>query len=404
MVKTVSGRAMRMIEEDIAISNEANKHVAEEGIGEGFDVSAAVEKINRPTPSGRAEGLHALITFMRSYNITSVSRVDSFEQTISARLVELLEGTNSSMEKRLCCKLAKLLALSVGAGSDDFFGRFELPLHQLAADENCAADEDLRRYALFTLSFVSFVCKSEPNNDLWLLCEKIMSDASDEVPYSLGLKATAAECWLLLATIVPRETVMEHSRECVFVAMKDALEAIYSDPAAVTGSSLSDADVEVVLTTGIAFLFEVADSLTPRHAEQTAALLCKDAHAVYEASNMVVAVARAHEDRAEFSAAEDFLLYGTRLSGEERVVPLHDGEARIDSFRSVIVLEALSKVMGTGLLNVVRLYPVVRDILRLEEVHGHMGEVWRDEAAAAAVREAIMPPQSRHAKAHGVVF
>jgi hypothetical protein len=193
-----------------------------------FDISEAVEKIGEKRATIREKGLESFIKFLRSISpLPFKAAIASHEETLYTLLVRILKRPSSVKEGKLCCELLNLLALVNGANEEDFFTQFESTLKQTVQG---GALEELREYALFTLTFMSYICSNEANEWVWNFCEQILTDSAEALPYTIGLKATAAECWLLIATNMGEEAVLEHSCECVFESFHELLEEAATVP------------------------------------------------------------------------------------------------------------------------------------------------------------------------------
>ncbi len=214
--------------EDVNIVVEDGDAVDEKKIENEFDVSEAVEKITEKRATIREKGLESFVKYLRSTSQTPFKdAIANYEETLFTLLARILKRPTNAKEGKLCCELLCLLALTQGANEDDFFSQFETPLKHLVAGGSI---EELREYALFTLTFLSYVCSNEANEGVWYLCEQILTDSAEALPYTVGLKATAAECWLLLATVMSEQSVAEHSADEIFESLLQLMEESASVP------------------------------------------------------------------------------------------------------------------------------------------------------------------------------
>lgn len=194
-----------------------------------FDVSDVVERMGEKRALIREKAMEEFIRFLRSSSpIPFKTVVASHEETLHTLLIRIVKRPVSVKEGKLCLELVSLLSLVQGANELEFFQLYEKPLTQLVVGGTM---EELREYALFTLTFMSFVNSNvDTNEDIWILCEQIMTDSAEALPYTIGLKATAAQCWLFIATIMDEQSVLEHSCEVVFEALQELMEQSNSVP------------------------------------------------------------------------------------------------------------------------------------------------------------------------------
>jgi hypothetical protein len=270
-------------------------------------VSEMVEKLSERRCTTREIGVELLIRhFQQSGSGPEDNSIDGFQETVVTYLKRAIKRPASIKEGRLCLQLLPLLGLYLGPDEVEFHQSFEKILKSVIEG---LRDEfiPLRSEALLSLAMITFICGSvDAGYDTWNYCGRILcneagskstnvtdeasgeedeglgwnesSSSSDDesstdesCKFSLALRATAADCWVLLATLrspaevvrscaAPRRAVGgdgEHEHREGGGLFVPLLELLLSRN---TSDSNSGVDVRVSSGKMVAFLWEAAEA------------------------------------------------------------------------------------------------------------------------------------------------
>jgi hypothetical protein len=275
-------------------------------------ISEMVEKLSERRCTTREVGVELLIRhFQQSGSGPEDNSIDGFQETIVTYLKRAIKRPASIKEGRLCLQLLPLLGLYLGPDEIEFHQSFEKILKSVI--ENLREEFiPLRSEALLSLAMITFICGSvDAGYDTWNYCGRILcneagsksttgnvtdeasgeeeeedegpgwnessSSSDDEIStdelckFSLALRATAADCWVLLATLrspaevvrscaAPRRAVggdSEHEHRERGGLLVPLLELLLSRN---TSDSNSGVDVRVSSGKMVAFLWEAAEA------------------------------------------------------------------------------------------------------------------------------------------------
>lgn len=288
------------------------RNKAEEG--SSTNISEIVEKIVEKRFTTRETGLEQLIKhFQSSHDSSAALSIEGYQDTIMTQLVRVIRKPYSVKEGKLCAHLLSLLGLYKGADEEDFFKSVEKPLKQLVDGTNPEL-QGLRDSALSCLVILAYVCGGvDAGYRTWSYCERILtqqnvitgqendsdsdsdddtSDASSagskdktagDVKSGVALRASAANGWILLATLRTAEEVLQHCKGDFLPDGGSLLDPLLELLEYHDGGGQSGIDIKITAGKALAYLWEVADAMLPNADPSAAgALLCDDPHTVQQ--------------------------------------------------------------------------------------------------------------------------
>jgi len=243
-------------------------------------ISEAVEMLLEKRLSQREQ---ALITLVKMF--ARGQSLESYKETILIQLSRLIRKPSSFIESDNATKLIMLFSLWLGADEDAFFETFDSLLQKLITTVD--VDENIRVVALSTLAFCSFINSVESRERILTLCEDIICESNNDGNDTL-LCFTAIKSWILLASIIPIDIVIDSSKDRIFDAINLLLDS-------------DDIDVKIAAGTLLAFLYELVDDndLCPEGSDmQTIGLqLCEDPNVVSQTLALIQRVSKENSKR-----------------------------------------------------------------------------------------------------------
>jgi len=352
-----------------------------------FDISAAIDMLTEKKMNLREPGLLSIIKHLQSHRDTEHDALDDYHDTLTTLLVRMIRRPASVKEGQLLCRLISLLALYNGADENEFVILFEKPLQSIIDGKLGAGYDDLQDYALFTLIFITFICGNEEINRNYLtyLQDMILAENLENVSgkhaglaaYPIHLKAKAIDCWVLLASQISLQDILEKSRD---EGMFEAIFQILQE-----GEGGAQVSRNVSAGQGLAFLWEIADSSqssngeTHSSIEECGRLLCDDPRVVDEAIELIKRISKESskkvskknrkEQRAEF---RDIELWVVEATHPYEKIRMQGADFEVSSFGQARVVEALRDVLETGFHSSLRAYPIVKEVMGVEYVTDDM--------------------------------
>ena len=207
-------------------------------------------------------------------------------------------------------------------------------------------------------------------------------DGIDADDVDEAIKIAAAQCWVTLGTLMEPEKVLQHSRERgVFETMTRLL---YQS---------REVDDKIMAGRCLAFLWESADEYAQLEELVTDAetelelrngLVCDDPDEVAALLLTLKEMSKdslrnlkkkeRKEQRSEFREIEDWIVKGEKpfTGSAEYSMRVQGAVVDVDSFARLNIVDTLKRVLGSGFHSSLRAYPVVRDILEVDEVTAAM--------------------------------
>lgn len=236
-----------------------------------FDEESILDSIASSHSDDRKDGLALLLKVIRSGMAVEVreciltAMLDPLKGSL-CRSINRLHTEEQEDEATLTMHLVCLLGLLVGPDEDDFFKAFEAPLKKIV--ECSSVGEEVQNLALFTLSFISYICSSDTLVNTLDFVEDLIENGPHEItdlPYIQACKS-----WVLLCGALEQETyIIRRGRSGIFSAVSSILE-----------NSL-DTEGRTVSGLCLAYLYEVAIDFH-RHVHDT-----RDPAAVLEGTEEV---------------------------------------------------------------------------------------------------------------------
>jgi hypothetical protein len=322
-------------------------------------ISEAVEMLLEKRLSQREQ---ALITLVKMF--ASGQSLESYQETILIQLSRLIRKPSSFIESDNAAKLIMLFSLWLGADEDAFFETFDSLLQKLITTVD--VDENIRVVALSTLAFCSFINSVESRERILTLCEDIICESNNDGNDTL-LCFTAIKSWILLASIIPIDIVIDSSKDRIFDAVNLLLDS-------------DDIDVKIAAGTLLAFLYELVDDndLCPEGSDmQTIGLqLCEDPNVVSQTLALIQRVSKENSKRFSKKDRKD-----TRLAFRDIEAYIFNGEKpedsirmqgcvlEVETFAKICLLEQLKAVLGDGFPASPKNFPIVQEILEIKNLN-----------------------------------
>ena len=269
----------------------------------------------------------ALITLVKMF--ASGQSLESYQETILIQLSRLIRKPSSFIESDNATKLIMLFSLWLGADEDAFFETFDSLLQKLITTVD--VDENIRVVALSTLAFCSFINSVESRERILALCEDIICESNNDGNDTL-LCFTAIKSWILLASIIPIDIVIDSSKDRIFDAINLLLDS-------------DDIDVKIAAGTLLAFLYELVDDndLCPEGSDmQTIGLqLCEDPNVVSQTLALIQRVSKENSKR-----------FSKKDRKDTRYVSLPSSSSLSSSFLSLLLSSSSSLSLSLSSLSV----------------------------------------------------
>lgn len=431
---------------DLKVSTESTVFNFEDNSEEGesddfdemFDLSECIDMLLAKKGKQRETAMKSAIDFLRSSacspeSSTSVSLINMLEEPACKEGICLillrLAKKCSKAEAELILTILPLFALLVGEEQDKLYLYFHTTLKSLVTGGKKSL-KGIGATALLSLSFTSYVCASlECNMEVWVLCETLLChglnidiseadellnlsteqekiDESDsdnsgwdesssddsqgvgneEDEISFEVKAQAAQCWVLLATLMPVELVLAHSRRR---GVFSALTRLLYDS--------RDTDHKVAAGRALAFLWEVGEEYREVVKERQNdrdnncecedwdihSALCSSHNEVAEFIRTLQAISKnslkkiskkeRKEQKAEFRDIEDWVVKReSPFEGQgDSQIRMQGAVIEVDTFARQTLVGFLRQVLGSGFHHSLHSFPVVRDLMEVGTVTNH---------------------------------
>ena len=311
----------------------------------------------------RIKGIKAVLEALRSgVNITE--RVMTAQDQLEDDLPRMLRKAASSTEFNLLCELISLLSLVYGPENGEYYEKFSSSLRHTAVRGDKV---DARCTALRSLCFTGWCCSKVDTRDAWEVCESLLNntcdfDENEENDIPNDVLVEACRCWSLLATALPAEDVLEKCEEGTFESVSSVLHQ-GTTAAIIAGSRTIGVMLEAAAVTqpdadpiGLTRIVCYDNSAVDRvHSELKR---------IYKDSSKRVSKEDRRLRRAAVRSTLDMLEEGHH--GDEEV-ELLDASVWLDSFRQEVAYDGLSSVLQGGMQASYLVFPVVSDLLDLEE-------------------------------------
>ena len=327
------------------------------------DVREAMAELMNQKPTIRMHGAQSLLHLMRgtSARVACECLQSSFADQMLTAVSRLLQrqASNTTEEAPLLLELTCMISLMLGGSQDAFFEKFEGPLKKLVEEE--AVGDDVQAQALFTLGFICFVSSLDAQTDTWGYVEDLLCDGPDQPDPAPVVQA--ARTWVLLASIMDDENVLERSQERVYEGMSRLLE------------EADDTEGRVTAGEGLAYLYEVADrnSADTETAAELSPLICQQPHMAANTLSLLQASAKESskkiskrdkkEQRAAFRSVEAWIFEG---EAPESTVQLLGSSIDVETFQRAFLVEDLKRVIGSGFQGMLKSYDVIMNMLEVE--------------------------------------
>ena len=322
-------------------------------------ISEAAELLIEKRLSQREQALTTLVKMLSLGH-----DLGNYQETILIQLSRLIRKPSSLIEIEMTTKLLMLFSLWLGADEDAFFDTFDSLLEKVITTETL--DEAMRVAALSALAFCSFISSVESRERILTLCGDIICDGNNDSSDTL-LCFTAIKSWILLASIMPVDIIIDSSKERIFDAINLLLDS-------------DDIDVKIAAGTLLAFLYEVVEDndLCPEGSDmQTIGLqLCEDPNVVSQTLALIQRVSKENSKRFSKKDRKD-----TRLAFRDIEAYIFNGDKpeettrfqgcvlEIDSFAKICLLEQLRFVLGDGFPSSPKNFPIIQEILEIKNLN-----------------------------------
>ena len=322
-------------------------------------ISEAAELLLEKRLSQREQALMTLVKMLSLGH-----DLGNYQETILIQLSRLIRKPSSLTEIDMATKLIMLFSLWLGADEDAFFETFDSLLQKLITTEGI--DENIRVAALSALAFCSFISSIESRERILTLCEDIICDSNNDSSDTL-LCFTAIKSWILLASIMPVDIIIDSSKDRIFDAINLLLDS-------------DDIDVKIAAGTLLAFLYEVVEDndLCPEGSDmQTIGLqLCEDPNVVSQTLALIQRVSKENskrfskkdrkDTRLAFRDIEAYIFNGDK---PEETIRFQGCVLEVDTFAKICLLEQLRFVLGDGFPASPKNFPIIAEILEIKNLN-----------------------------------
>jgi len=392
----MTGSSVFMMEDPMSDKKLTKKKGGDEADTENvrLAISEGVELLLDQKPSIRMAATQKLLDQLRGPHGRAAGEclLNSYQnqiQTVVSRLIQRQANTPTDEAPGLL-ELTCFLAMVLCGFQNEFFKTFESPLKKLV--EQPLAGEDVQSQALFTLGFCCYVCRDVEQSEVWEYVEDMLCNGPDD-PSELPF-IQAARTWVLLASVMDDEHVLERSQEVVYEALSRIL------------AEADDIEGRVTAGEALAFLYEVADRVHGADAEDAAALspsVClqpamadntlKLLQAAAKESSKKVSKRDKKELRAAFRAVEAFIF---EAELPESTVQLQGATIEVASFSQTFLLDNLKRVLGNGFQSALRNFDVIAEVLGVEFLEEDLSPRTRvDKGSKAGKRRDMNRKQDR---------
>lgn len=321
-----------------------------------------IDGLESKKASSRLKGLAAVLSALQS-------GADLFDLALShmddliGHLKRLLTHRTSKKETLLSMKVVNILSLVMGAESNAFADEFRSVLVSIAT-RGSAEETEIRIAAVRALAFTHFICYDANQG---YPCFQVVGDIamlqSEGTDVPAELQAAAADAWCLLANMLDPEKVCNIARnEDFLIEILPLLES-------------SHTEIKLVAADCIAFLWEVADRISPgQEAADSGTLFCDDEGQVQHVLHVLSQVGKESvkkvnkkerkERKSALKSVSDWVISGEPPSGE--TVHLQGAEIEFSSFAEMRILEFFREVLKGGFQTCLRVFPVTREILEAD--------------------------------------
>ena len=247
----------------------------------------------------------------------------------------------------------------IGVSQDEFFEKFEIPLKKIIEEENVG--EEFQSQALFTLGFICYISSLNGQRETWDYIEDIICDGPDQGFFVPVVQAVRS--WVLLASVMDDENILERSRDRVYEGMSRLLD------------NADNIEGRVTAGEGIAYLYEIADRNLSDvdNAVELSPIICNQPNMSTNTLNLLQASAKESskkiskrdkkEQRAAFRAVEAFIFEG---EAPDDSIQLSGANIDVDSFQKTFLLDDLKRVFGNGFQGMLKSYDVTMNILDVQ--------------------------------------
>ena len=322
------------------------------------NISEAVEMLLEKRLSQREQALTNLLKLF-----SCGQSLVNYQETILVQLSRIIRRPSSFTEADLAMKLLTLFSLWLGPDEDDFFNTYDSLLQKLV--NNNDIDENIRVVALSALSFCSFINSVEARESTIILCEEIMCSGNNDGNDLLCF--TAIKSWILLASIMPLENIIDSSKDRIFDAINLLLDA-------------DDIDVKIAAGTLLAFMYELVEEneLCPEGTDMhTVGLqICEDPNMVSQTLALLQRVSKENskrfskkdrkEQRLAFRDIEAFICDGEK---PEDTIRMQGCVLEVNTFARICLLEQLRFYLGDGFPSSPKNFPIVKEILEIKNLN-----------------------------------
>lgn len=320
-----------------------------------------LDSLQEKRASFRVDSLKRIILILRNQTTDVVECVSQGRDIFKEHCIRILRCPASDDEGLLALDIFSIVCLALGPEENAFVASFSPILRCIAQSSPCGRFRDT---SVFSLAFSSLICSS-PTDDLgdWDFIEDILCAETEDIAPS-SFQAAAMSSWCLLASASGASEIIERSQSRVFEVVVDLL--------------CNGEDIQTRIEAGVclALLWEAADEVNPGlEAEQSGAALCADGNTVHLALCTLKELAResskrvSKRDRKELRSAlravEAWTINGEKPRDE---VQLDGASVECSDFRRIAQLDALREVLKDAFPAAARLFPVVREMLRITQM------------------------------------
>lgn len=345
------------------------------------NVSQYIDNLSDKRSKIRSESLVNILKLLRSSESDII--VDSKDSITDALSQLFRRGISSEKEGGIAIEVYVVLCLYLGANEQKFLDTFQPFLINIST--RCQY-EHLRSSAIMAISFSHLVCSNLIDDKVVSFVEDVLCKESEALEVSQLLQSSAALAWCLLSTAIPRQNIIDRSRDRVFEEIVKLL---------VTGT----VDVKIIAGLCLAYLWEVAgvdEETAGLEPYQIGLILSTNGDLVQQALDEIIRVSKdcskrvskkdRKEQRTAFREVQAWIING---EAPEDTIHFQGAMVECNSFAKLILVDAIRGALGDGFTAAIRLFPVVRELLEIHTVTDHKdgdGSDRRVKKGSAAAR------------------
>jgi hypothetical protein len=147
--------------------------------------------VDNLTDNAGSKRIKALLDILKNLKsgVDLSDYVLTYREDIILGIVWILRRHQTESECTLAMQLACIYALVVGADDDAYYHSLQEAL-KFAATRS--TNEEIRRWAVTSLAFISYICSGDINVDVWTFCGDVLCKESEAEDVTPAVQAAAA--------------------------------------------------------------------------------------------------------------------------------------------------------------------------------------------------------------------